>query len=339
MAKAATARRGRAAASDASAASGGVWAETSGVALVLLAMLGTLALSTYDPSDPLFTLAPVENRAGVVGAHLAALLQGGFGWGSLVLVLGLGVVGVRLLLGRGVAGVAGRTWVGTALAVVALAALPPLVDAVRPGAIPHPDGGVAGAWLASGERALLGVWGALLLNGFLLTIGALYLMGVATGSAVEALARVVGWLGLGLGWTAATLWAGARGLARGVVDAGRGARRAARRTADALRRGVQAGVVWRARRARKAKLVVARDESVLPPSSAAEAEPAPLPPPVAARPKRPGELEIVDHEAERAAKHQPEQAAFTFAERSAGGVPWVQPDIEIFSRPPAGQRR
>ena len=197
MAKAAAARRTRAA--EATTPPGGVWAEVSGVGLVLLAMLATLALSTYEASDPLFELGSVENRAGVVGAHLAALLQGGLGWGSLVLVLGLGVVGVRLLLGRGVSGVAGRTWVGTALAVLALAALPPLVDAVRPDVIPHPDGGVVGAWLASGERVLLSLWGALLLNGFLLSIGVLYLLGVPTGTAVEALVRVAGWLGAGLG--------------------------------------------------------------------------------------------------------------------------------------------
>jgi len=339
VARAVAARRGRAAAADEEIASSGVWAEVSGVALVLLAMLATLALSTYEPSDPLFELAPVANRAGVIGAHLAAFLQGGFGWGSLVLVLGLGVVGVRLLLGRGVAGVAARTWVGTALAVAALAALPPLVEEIRPGAILHPDGGVVGAWLARGERTLLSLWGALLLNGFLLTIGALYLMGVATGTALEALLRVAGWLGAGVGVIGAAVLAGAQALARGVAEAGRGARRASRRAVAVLRHGVQAGVVWRARRARKAKLVVAREQIALPPPSAAEAEPAVLPPPVPARPKRPGELEIVDHEAERAARHRPEQEAFTFAERAAGGRPWVQPDMDIFSRPPAGQRK
>jgi S-DNA-T family DNA segregation ATPase FtsK/SpoIIIE len=338
VARAAAARRGRGAAADAAGAPGGVWAEVGGVALVLLAMLATLALSTYDPSDPLFVLAPVGNRAGVVGAHLAAVLHGGFGWGSLVLVLGLGIVGVRLILGRGVTGVARRTWVGTALAVAALAALPPLVDALRPGAIPHPDGGVVGAWLAGGESTLLGVWGALLLDGFLLAIGALSLMGVATGTAVEALGRVAGWLGAGLARIAAALLSALGALGRGVVDAGRGVQRAGRRAVDTLRRAVQAGVVWRARRARKTKLVITREEPVLPPESAAEAAPAPRPPPVA-RPRRPGDLEIVDHEAERLAKHQPEQAAFTFAERRAGGTPWVQPDLDIFSRPPAGQRR
>jgi len=336
VAKAAAARRTRVAA--ATTPPGGVWAEVSGVGLVLLAMLATLALSTYEASDPLFELGSVENRAGVVGAHLAALLQGGLGWGSLVLVLGLGVVGVRLLLGRGVSGVAGRTWVGTALAVLALAALPPLVDAVRPDVIPHPGGGVVGAWLASGERVLLSLWGALLLNGFLLSIGVLYLLGVPTGTAVEALVRVAGWLGAGLGVIGGALVAGLTALAHGVVETGQGARRATSRVVASLRRGVQAGVVWRARRARKTQVVVPRDDSELPPPGPAEARPAALPPPVAARPKKPGELEIVDHEADRASKHAPEQETFAFSE-GGGGVPWVQPDIDLFSRPPAGQRK
>jgi len=338
VAKAAAARRGRSSTGEASSGHAGVWAEVSGVGLILLAMVSTLALSTYEPSDPLFVLGPVANRAGVVGAHLAALLHGGLGWGSLVLVLGLGVVGVRLVLGRGVSGVATRTWVGTALAVVALSALPPLLDQVRPGAIPHPEGGAVGAWLASGERTLLNAWGALLLNGFLLAIGTLCLVGVPTGAAVEGLARGVGWLGAGLGVLGSALGAALQGLARGLGELARGGRRAGRRWLDSLRRGIQAGVVWRARRARKAQIVVARTEPPRPAPGAGEREPGARSPAVVARPKKPGELEIVDHESERIKKHEPQQGAFTFADGN-GGIPWSQPDIEIFGRPPAGQRR
>jgi S-DNA-T family DNA segregation ATPase FtsK/SpoIIIE len=305
---------------------------------MLLAMVSTLALSTYEPSDPLFALVPVDNRAGVVGAHLAAALQGAFGWGSLVLVLGLAVVGVRLLLGRGVVGVAGRTWVGTALAVVALAALPPLVEALWPGLVPHAEGGRVGTWLAGGERTLLSVYGALLLNGFLLAIGALCLLGVPTGTAVEAASRVLAWIGAGLGVVVASLWAGLRAAGRGVAEGGRVLARGGRGAAQALRSGIRAGVVWRARRKRKARLVVTPEETAVPIARSESAEAA-TPPPVPARPRRAGDLEIVDHEAERASRHQPEQEAFTFAERSAGGTPWVQPDIDIFARPPAGQRK
>jgi S-DNA-T family DNA segregation ATPase FtsK/SpoIIIE len=345
VARSAAARRARASATDGEAA-GEVWAEVSGVALILVSMLATLALSTYHASDPLFVMGPVQNRAGVVGAHLAALLQRGLGWGSLVLVVGLGVVGVRLLLGRSVRGVAGRTWVGTLLAVVALAALPPLVEVVRPGFVPHADGGAVGTWLAHGERTLFSVPGALLLNGMLLVVGALCLLGIATGSAVEWVARGVGWLGAAIGVIGSALVAAIVALGYGLAQAGRSARGAGRRFALSLRRGIQAGVVWRARRARKPRVVV----SPAPPEQdeplegtalrVASADPAAAPqrPLAVGRPKRPGELEIVDHEAQRKSKHKPEQEAFTFADGSASR-PWTPPDLDLFRPPPAGQRK
>ena len=73
---------------------------------------------------------------------------------------------------------------------------------------------------------------------------------------------VAGWLGAGLGVLGATLLAALRALGRGAVEAGRATRAGGRRVVDSLRRGVQAGVVWRARRARKAKLVVTREEAL-----------------------------------------------------------------------------
>ncbi len=349
MAKAAAARRRRSAASaESDGPSLGVWAEVSGVGLILLAMLAALALSTYQPNDPLFMLGEVENRAGVVGAHIAALLQRGFGWGSLVLVAGVGVVGVRLLLGRGVAGVASRTWVGTALAVVALAALPPLVEVVRPGLVPHADGGSVGTWLAAGERTLFSVWGALLLNGVLLFVGLLCLLGIATGSAVEVVAKGVGWLGAGLGMLAASLWAGVLATGGVLAEGWRGFRAGVQELAAALRRGVQAGVVWRARRARKAELAPAAGPALedaefeagaidvgADPAKLAvpKAKPAPV-----GRPKAPGELEIVDHDAERESKKKPEQEAFTFADRPTNR-PWVAPEIDLFHPPPSSRRK
>ena len=336
MARAVTARRVRARAPESSGVGGGVWAEVSGVALLVLAMLATLALSTYHAADPLFVLGPVENRAGVVGAHLAALLARGLGWGSVVLVIGVGVVGVRLLLGRGVQGVATRTWVGTALSVMALSALPPLVELVRPGTVPQAEGGLVGTWLAGGERALLSVWGALLLNGATLGVGVLCLLGIPTGVAVSVGVRLLGWLAAAVGAVVAGVWAALGAAGRAVLGLGRTTHRAVRQIGDSIRRGIQTGVVWRARRARKAKLVIAREEAVSEPSDVAAAAPAPAPP--VARRRKAGDLEIVDHEAERVARHQPEQAAFAFAD-DATVTPWVAPDLDLFQRPPAGQRR
>jgi len=339
MARVAAARRSRAGAQDGVGARGGVWAEVSGVVLLLVAMLATLALSTYHAADPLFVLGPVENRAGVVGAHLAALLHWGLGWGSLVLVAGLGVAGVRLLLGRGVSGVAHRTWVGTGLTVVALATLPPLLEAIRPGAVPNPEGGVVGAWLAARQTALLSVHGALLLDAVVLLVGGLCLLGIPTGTALAALAWVLRGLAAGAALAGSAAWAVLSGAGRVLREAARGARRAAHELVLSVRRAVQAALVLRARRARKARPVVVRED---PPEAAAgaaaEAAPVALAPSAVARPKRPGELEIVDHEAERRARHQPEQAAFAFGD-GGRGMPWIAPDLDLFQRPPAGGRR
>jgi S-DNA-T family DNA segregation ATPase FtsK/SpoIIIE len=276
----------------------------------------------------------------VVGAHLAALLHWGLGWGSLVLVAGLGVAGVRLLLGRGVSGVAHRTWVGTALTVVALATLPPLLETLRPGLVPHAEGGVVGAWLADRQTALIGAHGALLLDAVVLLVGGLCLLGIPTGAALAALAWVLGGLASGAARAGSAAFAGLRGAGRVLLETARAARRAAHELVSSARRAVQAVVVWRARRARKARPLIAREEA----SDAAEvgtvaaAAPAAPAPPAVARPKRPGELEIVDHEAERRARHQPEQAAFTFGE-GGRGTPWIAPDLDLFQRPPAGGRR
>jgi len=308
------------------------------VALVLLAGLSALALASYAPSDPLFVLGPVENRAGVVGAHVAAALQRGLGWGSLVLVAGLAAVGVRLLRGRGVTGVAGRTWVGTLLSVLALAALPPLVDAVRPGTVPNPGGGLVGGWLADGQGALLSLWGALLFDGALLAVGLLCLAGVSTGAAVEVVARGLGRVVAALGVMASALWAGAVRVGRGAAAGAAAARRAAGALADRLHRAIQAGLVWRARRARKARLVAPREVAAVPES---ELEPAALPDealPPPARPRRDAALEIVDHDAERRARHQPAQEAFPFSEGRFGDA-WTPPDLDVFQRPPQGSRR
>jgi len=74
--------------------------ECAGIALLGASLLAALALLTYSPADPIFERALVANRAGIIGAAVAAVLFGTFGYASAALVGGLGVIGVRLILGR-----------------------------------------------------------------------------------------------------------------------------------------------------------------------------------------------------------------------------------------------
>ena len=61
--------------------------EFAGVVLLALALLSSLALATYSPSDAVFRLEKVANRAGVVGATLAGWLFAGVGHGAVVIVV------------------------------------------------------------------------------------------------------------------------------------------------------------------------------------------------------------------------------------------------------------
>ena len=339
------ARRRRPEPSRADSRYGRLASESIGFALIAFSALAALALATYHPSDPLFELTAVGNAAGAVGATLAGLLFRTAGLGGAVLVGASVFVGGRLLLGRDLPGA--RFWAGTALLLLAAATLPPL--AVAAGApVPLPGGnGLLGEWLASGERLLLSLWGALLLNTILLVAGALAVMGVENGAALRAAAR-----GLAEGARASAV-AGAA-IVQGTRRAGIAAFHALEaigdfaittvlRVRDGFVAGVRAIGVWRARRERRAHplspalaagpLEILELEADLDPLDELEpiAEIEPAAPPQRATRKR-EEPDIVDHRDERK-KGKPEQEAFLFSEQTTQG-PYQHPDIAIFQRPP-----
>jgi S-DNA-T family DNA segregation ATPase FtsK/SpoIIIE len=329
----------------------GRWAaESAGLLLIAVSALAALALATYTPSDPLFRLTEVANGAGAVGATLAGLLRSAAGWGSAVLVGVALVVGGRLALGRGAPGA--RFWLGAASLLVALATLPPLLAAAGASAVDASAGGLLGVWLASGERILLSLWGALLVNALLATGGALSLLGIPLGTALR-----VAWAAAAQGATmvGAAVQAVGRVLVQAGEVGGRGVSHAAAAVAagavaagsglrDGLARGWQSLGVRRARRARRAQFAPPAPEDLealapeaLPPLAEDEKPAMPAAP---LRPARRGahdEPHIVDHRAERR-KRDPSQEAFVFSEHTPQG-PYQFPDISIFQRPPEVSRR
>ena len=311
--------------------------EFLGVGLLGCAALAALALATYSPADPVLELVSVENQAGAVGATLAGGLIALAGYGAVVLVAAAALLGVRLVLGRGVPGAASRFWVGSILLLFAVASLPPLLDDLAPGRLGSPVGGFIGGHLAAGERLLLSSWGALLVNGLMLVLGILSVTGISTGSALS---------GVAAGATAA----GAAGVA--VATAGwAGLLRLLGRSSDAvgsglvaLRRGLSSFKVWRERRARRGRVADLRgselsDESGMRAGPDDERE-------VggdgdaaqSSRRVQKGALpDIVDHFEERSGRRRPEQEAFQFNEDGPSG-PFRLPDVSIFTAPPAGER-
>jgi S-DNA-T family DNA segregation ATPase FtsK/SpoIIIE len=317
-------------------------AESAGLVLIALSALSALALATYTPDDPLFELSRVANGAGAVGATIAGLLRQSAGWGGAALVGAAVIVGGRLLVGGGLPGA--RFWLGAASLLVSLASLPALLAAAGLARVDAESGGLLGRWLASGERILLSLWGALLVNALLAAGGALAVLGIPTGAALRVaiagaveLARAIAVVLDALG--RAALHAG-RELGSGVAWAAAGAAKAAARARTDLARVWQALGVRRARRARRARFAPpdpAALQALTPEAIPGLAEAAPAPP---ARSTRRGvgeEPHIVDHRAERR-KRGPEQEAFVFSERTPQG-PYQFPEISLFQRPPDVGRR
>jgi S-DNA-T family DNA segregation ATPase FtsK/SpoIIIE len=299
--------------------------ECLGVALVGLALLAAIALATYTATDPVFERGLVANRAGVIGATVAALLFRGLGTGAAVLVGAVAVIGARMLIGRGLPHPASRFWVGSLLLLLSVATLPPLLPPAVANSAGHAGGGALGELLAGYQRWLVGTWGALLLNGVLLAIGCLSFTGISSSAALAAVARGVGWLGGALGALAA-------GLGHAALAVGRGVCGAVLETLVGVRSGIRAVGVWRERRARRARVAAARaplegDEVVAAPGAEIAA---------GRRRARGGERAIVDHAAERQSERV-QQEAFDFAERGPSG-PYTLPDFSIFEQRPTGAR-
>jgi S-DNA-T family DNA segregation ATPase FtsK/SpoIIIE len=299
-------------------------AVTEGAGLFLLGtvVFGTLALATYAPADPIFSLAPVQNRFGAVGATFAALVHRGVGAGGFVLIGVLAVLGGRLIAGRGWPSVVSGFWVGSFLLLIAISTLRPLLHGFDPTRFPPVEGNALGSALAGAERMLVSDWGALLVNGVLLLVGVMTLTAISSRAAVAALVGGLGALG--------------SGVFRLVGSLLRALRRTATLAALGVARVAQAWTVWRERRDRRARVAAVRDPGALEFSVPDGADrDATAPEPRLMRRRR-GDPAIVDHDVERR-REAPRQEAFRFAETSGDG-PYELPDLSIFRRPPEGSR-
>ncbi len=296
---------------------GDVAGEILGVVLLALGAVTALALLTHDPGDPAFRLEPVHNAAGVVGASLSALLLEAVGLGSVVVVGGLVALGVGLLAHAAAARLrTPRFWIGMTLALLALSSIPALLEAMTPGHLAGVDGGRLGTALASVQRRLLGGPGSLTLDTLALLVGLLGVAGVAPGRALATLMRGVA--------------AAGRAAAQAIHVVGGGLAVAGGAALALGGRVQQLFGVWREQRARRRRVAAIRDPEV-----AGEA-PAAAETTAAAPARRRGEPpDIVDHRSRR--KPEPEQEAFAFSERGAGG-PYTPPDIDLFQRPPESGR-
>ncbi len=307
--------------------------ECAGLALLGFALLAVIALGSHHPADPAFSVGPVHNAAGALGAALSAVLRQSVGLGSFLLAGALAIVGARLTAGRGLPELASRFWIGAALLMASVATLPPLLTRLAPEALRPVDGGWLGDTLASSQSWLLGAWGAVLLNGVMLSIGILVATGLSVGRGLAA-------VGLALGWLLAGFAAVCHRAASVATEAVVNAYRAVAELFEGVGRGWQSLGVWREQRARRARVAAARppeeaDEEIQEgadtPEDVVHAPDAPKP----RRPRR-NEPQIVEHRNERGAGNRGQQEAFHFEDRKPTG-PFQLPDTHIFQESKGGR--
>ena len=328
--------------------------EMLGLVLIGLALLSTLALATYAPEDPIGALAEVDNGAGPVGATLAGGLLRFFGAGAVVLIAACAFLGGRLLMSLGLPGLFSRFWLGAALLLGTVAALPPILfniaPEIAPEIAPWVEHGRIGAALANWEMRFFGSAGALVMTTLVFGIGVLSLTGVSVGTTLITLIR-------GGRWVAERLLSIGDWLLRRIRWLGRGAVRLAQKSAAGLAQGLgKARVsigsfqIWRERRARRTRVRDLREpepsfEDDDEASAASDRRPKKTVPAakeadeLAPRRKlKPGEEpDIVDHDEQRRKTRKPEQEAFRFNDSGRSG-PFQLPDISIFTSPPEGER-
>src|SRR5262245_2832499 len=163
--------------------------EVSGIALIVLALTGALALATWSVKDPSLThatAAPVRNLLGHPGAAAADLLMPLFGVAAVALILPIGIWGWRLVCHHPLDRERWRVavWV---FAMVAAAGFASCLPASRAWPLPTGLGGVIGDALlripaALARAPLSGVTritvatllGALALLGLAFTMGFLW---------------------------------------------------------------------------------------------------------------------------------------------------------------------
>jgi S-DNA-T family DNA segregation ATPase FtsK/SpoIIIE len=315
-----TARGRRSSAKDKNVVSSRVAQECIGVALLGTAALAALALASYSPSDPILERADVANRAGLVGAFTAALLLRTAGYGSVVLVGALALVGARMLMGKPLPTLASRFWVAVPLLLISLATAGPILHELSPDRIGPLEGGVIGGFLARHETWLVGTWGALLLNAVLLLIGCLSATGVSASAALAA-------LGVALGWLGAAVAAAGLSVGQTLAAAGRSIRSGCFALASGAQRGFRGLLVWREQRARRARVAAVREASSAE-EEAADADDAATRQPAdwsRLRRLRGGDPTIVDHRERATAAAKEHQEAFHFDEGGSAG-PFQLPD-------------
>jgi S-DNA-T family DNA segregation ATPase FtsK/SpoIIIE len=303
--------------------------ECVGLALLGIAALAAIAVVSHDPTDPVLAAGAARNAAGAIGATVSAALLRSVGYGSLLLVAAVAVVGARLTAGRGLPRLASRFWAAAPMLVAGAATLPPLLAQAAPANLPAAAGGWLGDALAQRQVPLLGLWGALLLNLLLLAIGALITTGLSLGRAIAGSA-------VGLGW----LLAGSFAVLRRALEGGRvalaGATRGFAQLAGGFERGWRSLGVRREQRARRARLAAARGPEPEEPEGPVPIEAPGEDPTPRLRKLRRGDPQIVDHYADRTPK-EGQQEAFRFDARRPAG-PFALPDVAIFQEPPRGAR-
>jgi S-DNA-T family DNA segregation ATPase FtsK/SpoIIIE len=303
--------------------------ECLGFGLTGAVVLAALGLATYSPFDPAGAIA--ENRAGIVGAAVASVLFQTLGYASVVLVIAAGVVGVRLILGRGLPPLHSRFWVSAVLLLLAVSTLSPIILQASPLPFAGTEGGVVGQFLAEQEQWLVGTWGTAIGNGVLAIVGVMSVIGVSTGAALNRIGRLGGWLGAGTAAVAAAVW---HSLRDGVAAA----RQAVGELTGGARSGSRSLRVWREQRARRGRVKDSRESMEPDPEPSATTEPEAVAQPIAQQSgssgKSPGAgPTIVDHAADEKRK-EGVQEAFPFNEATGG--PFQLPDITVLQVPPGG---
>ncbi len=330
MARAA-ARKGRSTSRSGAPVSRRIVEECLGFILLGVSLLALLALATYSPADPIFERAEVTTRAGVFGAAVAEILFRTLGYASAILVIAVGVLGARLILGRGVPGLTSRFWLSTVALLLSISTLSPIAQQASPFPYSGNEGGFIGAFLAKHETWLVGSWGALIGNLVLAVIGILGATKVSAGAVLGGLGTGLGWLGAAVGSVFLAL---AHWLKRGLAAL----RQGGAEMIGGLDRGSRSIRVWRERRARRRQAALA-DAPATAESEAGDSFESPAE--RIAEKGRAGKRSgagptIVDHIAKRAVG-QGVQEAFPFTEGRSG--PYQLPDISVFQRPPEGAHK
>src|SRR5688572_30896721 len=106
--------------------------EAVGVLLLGLAVFSAIALWSYAATDPLWSTEKVANRAGRLGALVAAGLNGSVGVAAYLLVVLVAAVGARLLAGFGMPPASSRLTLAIPLLLLPATTLPPLLGAAMP---------------------------------------------------------------------------------------------------------------------------------------------------------------------------------------------------------------